>query len=344
MRPHHTGQCCLTPDRPEGLTVDRLLSAVRKTNVPGHYILHEWRKEPDQPETIELRPSSPAAARLIYDALQRHGHNQLAAFINSLNRKCPEFWWAFETLAHVSLSDGGQFDLLDSLPENLPVLDLKQLDSFGAECEEYPFHFSASKAAKVFDRNPPKTAKQAQDKWRSIPPSEKETYFKKGYPANKLLVDFHRSAHAFVHANASTVKFSLDKMVTVAVNDEDDVQRAIREWSESDKNISRYFKPTDHLFGGIDSFAIFPEVESHYFNSRVVAFQIYAGLGTAKSVKNLSLFRNELVKACLLKSTDPLNLILVKPRGSLREYNTFQFVDDQDGIEDYVHQWTLALR
>ena len=76
----------------------------------------------------------------------------------------------------------------------------------------------------------------------------------------------------------------------------------------------------------------------------IVAFQIYAGLGTAKSVKNLSLFRNELVKACLLKSTDPLNLILVKPRGSLREYNTFQFVDDQDGIEDYVHQWTLALR
>ena len=307
--------------------------------------MHEWRKEPNEPETIELRPASPAVARLIIEALQRHDRDDLTAFINSLNRKCPEFWWGFESLAHVSLSDGGEFDLLASLPENFPSdLNLTQLDGFASECDEYPFRFSASKVKKVFDRNPPTTAKDAKDKWQSIGSIEKETYFKNGYGANEMTNDFKRRARAFVHANASIVNFSMAKMATVAVNDENDVQRAIHEWLASDKNNSRYFKPTNHTFPGIDSFAIFPEVESHHFNSRVVAFQIYAGLGTSKSVKNLSLFRKELEEACLLEPRDRLNLVLVKPKGSLREFTTFQFEDDKDDIEDYVRQWTLSLR
>ena len=176
-------------------------------------------------------------------------------------------------------------------------------------------------------------------------PTQKEKMFKVGFDTGlSMKTASQQQVRAFVHANTDRVECSIPVMTTVHVSAMNDVQPAIREWTDSGANRPRYFKPSKHNFPDIDSFALVPGPGKWHdnFQSQLVVFQIYAGSSTTKYVKQLSQLINQFEQANMLNSEELLNFVLVKPSGELHNLTNLQFEDDY--VKDRVRQWTLALR
>ena len=226
----------------------------KKLNVSDHLVQH-WREHPTKVQTRESRPASEYVARALHDAVNSHGRSELAEYVKGLNPILPEYWWGFETLAHECLADGGTFDLLASVPGNSTV-DWAQLplDGFAETCSEFPFNFNKS-VAELFENygmGLPDDTKEAQNKWQYADENEKEMLFKLGISAGfNIKVDVKHNIRTFAHAQTNTEHFSLNSMITTPVYGVDDIQRAIREWSDTATQSPRYFKPTTSRFPGM---------------------------------------------------------------------------------------------
>ena len=320
-----------------------LVELTDKEKFPGHYILHEWRTEPGKPRTVQYRPASEKVARLLHEGLLKQGFSALASFVNRLHPSCPQYWWAFEDLTHVSLSTGGEFYLRSSLPQNLPNFTQSQLDGFAGVCTTFPFDFNNKKKINQVFNTQMETAKDAQRQWKGMDRPRKQRLMQKGVNA-KIPMKRNCEEHLryFAHTHTEALPFSLPQMTTVFVRDMDDVQPAIREWKELSADQPCYFKPEKHVFPGIDSFALVPELASNVeFQSQLVVFQAYAGSSTEKLVKRLGELMYNFEKAGVLKSEERLNFVIVQPRGQLRHLVTLDFETDVD--TDRVQQWTLGL-
>ena len=255
----------------DGVENSELIGMLGNHEFPSHYIFHECRSDPNNPQTLEYRPASKSVAHRLHDSLQRRGPGQLAEFINSLNPACPQYWWAHEDLAHVSLASGGKFDLLSPLSDDFTKMEIKQLlpfmHEFVSECSVFPFDFTQKEAKKLFD-TPPDSAKEAQQNWENTTTRKRQSMFTSGIEACLKMKNASREhAHTFVHARQNSVSVSLPKMVTVRVKDIDDMQLAIREWTDIDTNPDkppRYFKPVDHNFSGIVIYSLTHSLSDMY--------------------------------------------------------------------------------
>jgi hypothetical protein len=323
------------------MTVHSVMSMVKKSDIPSHYLLHEFASS--DLRLNHLYPASHHVAHRLFTSLAESGRNQLADFLSRLDRSSPHYWWGFEELVHIDLSKGGEFTL-HSAPGPAAVFDVTMLNEMtdtdvSLTFRNFPFKFK-KETGRLFSAEVT-TSDKANKMWENASDANRQVMLQAGIQKQEEMNNKSKHhAKSWVHLRkpANVSHLQLPPMKTVPVRDVADVVKAIEEWRKSGQQAS-WFKPSSTSFPCIDAFALVPMLNPP-LSSTLVLFQMYAGKATRKPNTGLEALVHEFVKAGVLARDQAINLVLVVPRDHLHFCTTLQFKEEEP-VRQRIHEWKL---